>query len=302
MIEEPSELINDEVKSDAPRKRGFALVPGDVAIFKLLHEFRFLRCEDVAALSGRHQMSIFRRLFKLAQERYVTVVRLPLQKHVYGLAKRAIPVLVEEGIASQDLLGRRIRTSELTEFWFKHEMMLVDLHVMLTIASRNADAPLELAHWREGKELWGSVSYMSPRGKTPLPFRPDGFFSLIDRRRPGRQGGNFFLEADRAKESHADFSEKLLAYWHYHDQKRHKEKFGIETFRVLTVTVNQRRADELCRMTAAVPTSILPERARKYFLYTSLQSLREGAEIFGNVYRSAQDPSIAKALIPPPQT
>jgi Replication-relaxation len=299
MKEEPADLLDDEIKG-APQKRGFAFVAGDVAILKLLHEFRFLRCEDIAALSGRHQMSVYRRLFKLAQARYVTVVRRPLQKHVYGLAKRALPILVGQGSASPELLDGRFRTSELTELFFNHEMMLVDLHVMLTLASRRPDVPLELGQWKEGKELWNSVSFMGTHGQTKLPVRPDAFVRVIDRRRPGRLGANFFLEADRSHEPHPVFSQKLLAYWHYHEQGLHTKQFDIGTFRVLTVTVTQLRADNLCRMTGSLPSSVLPERARKYFLYTSLEALGDGAQIFGDVYHSAQDPSVGKPLIPPP--
>ena len=283
-----------------PQKKGFAFVAGDVAILKLLHEFRFLRCEDIAVLAGRHQMSVYRRLSKLVEERYITVVRRPLQKHVYGLAKRALPVLVEEGSASAELLDGRFRTGELTDLFFKHEMMLVKLHVMLSLASRKPEAPLELDYWQEGKELWNTVSFVGTRGMTKLPFRPDAFFGLIDRRRPGRQGGNFFLEADRSHEPHPVFGDKLLAYWHYHEQRLHTEQFDIPTFRVLTVTLTQLRADNLCRMTAALPPSVLPERARKFFLYTSLEALGDGAQIFGTVYHSAQDPTMGKPLIPPP--
>jgi hypothetical protein len=303
MPEEPVEFTERvEKESASTKKRGFVFVDGDIEILKLIHEFRFLRREDVATLSGRHPMSVHRRLSKLLEERYITVMRRPLQKHVYGLAKRSFPILVERGIASPELLGERLRTSELTDHFFKHEMMLVDLHIMLSLASRRPESPLELEDWQEGRGLWNSVSFMGSRGMVKLPFCPDAFFSLSDRRRPGRQGGHFFLEADRSKETHPVFSDKLLAYWNYHDQRMQKEQFDIETFRVLTVTLTQLRADNLCHMTASLPPSVLPERARKYFLYTSLEALGGGALVFGNVYRSAQDPSSDKPLIAPPQT
>ncbi len=140
-----------------------------IAILKLIHEFRFVRCEDIAELAGRHHMSIYHRLFKLAQARYVTVTRLPLQKHVYGLGSRAVPVLVEQGIASPDLLTTSLRTGELTKLFFKHEMMLVDLHVMLTRASRRSDAPLELADGkREGNY---GIPFHSLRARVKSPCR-----------------------------------------------------------------------------------------------------------------------------------
>jgi hypothetical protein len=315
MSDEHHELIQEQIEQKIPeaepkeksaakpaarQKRGFAFVEGDIAILKLIYEFRFLRCEDIAALSGRHQMSIYRRLFKLTQAHYVTVTKRPLQKHVYGLAKRALPVLVEQGSAGAELLDLRLRTGELTEHFFKHEMMVVDLHVMLTLASRSPDAPLELADWQEGRELWDTVSFSGARGPTKLPVRPDAFFSVIDYRRSGLIA-SFFLEADRSSEVHPVFTDKILAYSQYHEQRIHTERFEIPTFRVLTVTLTEARADNLCRMTASLPTSDLPERARKLFLYTSLQALAEGARIFEAVYHSAQDPAAARQLIPPPK-
>jgi hypothetical protein len=54
---------------------------------------------------------------------------------------------------------------------------------------------------------------------TKLPFRPDALFTVIDRRRPGRVGGSFFLEADRSSEVHPVFMDKILAYAQYHEQR-----------------------------------------------------------------------------------
>lgn len=302
MTEETAGYVEHVGERSASKGKGFAFVAGDIAILKFIHEFRFLRCEDVAALTVRHQMSVYRRLSKLLQERYVMVVRRPQEKHVYGLAKRSFSILVEQGIATPEHLAVRLRTAELTDLFFKHEMMLVDLHVMLTLASRQPESPLALEDWQEGRELWNTVSFMGSRGMDKLPFRPDAFFSLIDRRRPGRQGAYFFLEADRSKETHGVFTEKLLAYWHYHEHKMQKEQFDIETFRVLTVTLTQRRAEKLCQMTASLPESVLPGRAHKYFLYTSLEALAGGVHMFRDVYRSAHDPATGKPLIAPPKT
>jgi hypothetical protein len=301
-MEQAPDVTEEEGTSSGSKRGGFALTENDKKIFHLIYEFRFLRREHITALVGRHPKSVHRRLFKLAATGYLAVIRLPLQKHIYALGKKAVPILVEQGRAQPQLLAARLRTRELKELFLKHEMMLVDFHFMLACASRRPEAPLELGHWQEGRELWDHpVSCFGRQGQTTLPFRPDAMFSLIDRRRNRELEGNFFLEADRSSEGHPMFTEKILAYWNYHEQRRHVKKFDIETFRVLTVTLTDARADNLCRMTAAIPTSQLPERARKYFLYTSLQALGDGAGIFDSIYYSAQDPSVRKPLIPPPQ-
>ena len=260
----------------------------------MIYDFRFLRRDHLSFLTDRPAKRLHRRLFKLVSLGYLTSIRLPQQKHIYALGRAAIPVLVDLGIAEPNLAVKRIRTHELKELFLKHEMLIVDVHVALTIAA----GATHFVTWREGRELWDSVSFADRQSQTRLPFRPDALFSIIDRRRDGQVERNFFLEADRSSEIHPVFTRKLLAYWHYHEQQLHAKKFDIDTFRVLTVTVSQARADNLCRMTAAIPTSILPERARKFFYYTSLDRLGDGAHVFDAVYRSAQAPSLDRPIIP----
>jgi len=52
---------------------------------------------------------------------------LPQQKHIYGLGKAALPVLVEDGTADPDIVATRSRIHELTQLFLKHELMIVEL-------------------------------------------------------------------------------------------------------------------------------------------------------------------------------
>lgn len=267
-------------------QRGFVLVDGDVEIFRLLYEYRLLRREHIAALTLRPYKRLHRRLLKLVQQGFLATIRLPQQKHIYSLGKRAVSVLVEHGAADDDLLLQRIRTHELKEFFLKHEMMIVDIHVMLALATRGS--VLALTAWREGRELYDSVQVAFHRGIEKLPIRPDAFWSLEDARRPtGRNTTHLFLEADRSTATQTRFQDKLRAYWHYLEQGMHVTKFGIKSFRVLTVTLTEERARNLCALACA----LLPEAARKYFLFTSIVhfSLDNPAPILGSVYRSPRD-------------
>ena len=78
---------------------------------------------------------------------------------------------------------------------------------------------------------------------------------------------NFFLEADRSTAAHSRFEGKLRAYWHYREQGLHVKKFDIQSFRVLTVTRTEACAVNLCSLAA----SVVPERSRKFYLFTSLE-------------------------------
>ena len=229
---------DDEGKSFSPPS-GFVLVSGDLEIFKLIYDYRLLRREHLSALMQRSAKRLHRRLLRLAQNGYLTTIRLPQQKHIYGLGRAALPPLVEQGIAEEGILAQRFRAHELKELFLKHEMMIVDIHVMLTLAGRGSH--LRPYAWREGRELHDSVTVAGHAGIHKLPIRPDAFFSIKDSRRATRiKRVHFFLEADRSTATQTRFKDKIHAYWHYLKQGLHAKKFGIKNFRVITVTIIER--------------------------------------------------------------
>lgn len=301
----PDEFIAECEKEGVSASRnvdGFAIAAGDLVIFALVYEFRFLRREHISALSGRPAKRLHRRLFKLAHAGYLSVIRLPLQKHIYALGKKALAILVEQGRARPELLAERLRTHEIKELFLKHEMMIVDLHVMLALATQMEGSGLRLAHWREGRELFDSVSFADDAGLVKLPVRPDAFFTLEDlRRMDSVKKISFFLEADRSTAAQKRFQDKIRAYSHYKEQGLHAEKYGIKGFRVLTVTLTHERADNLCRLAAA----LVPERGRKSYLFTALQhfSLDKPSAILGAIYQSSRSAGsdAREHLVPPPQ-
>ena len=235
-----------------------------------------------------------RRLFKLVNGGFLTTIKLPQQKHIYGFGKASLPILVEQGIADEQLLSTRLRTSELKPLFLKHEMLVVDIHVMLSLAS-SANS-VRLVSWQEGRGLFDFVTVADHNELRKLPIGPDAFFTLEDSRRPeGANRANFFLEADRSSETHTRFRDKIRAYWHYLEQGLHAKKFGIKSFRILTVTLTDARAENLCRLAE----SMLPDRAKKHYLLTSLKkfSLENPAPIFDEVYLSPR-PGEALARYP----
>jgi hypothetical protein len=290
---------DDELSSLNPT--GFVLTVDDITIFKLIYEYRLLRLEHLHVLTGRSEKRLHRRIFKLLGNGFLTVIKLPQQKHIYGLGRKALPVLVEQGSADADLLTQRLRTHELKELFLKHEMMIVDLHVILAIAVKGIGTQLRPVDWREGRGLNDWVTIITHHGAVRLPIRPDAFFTLEDSRRPAAANrAHFFLEADRSTETQSRFTEKILAYWHYLEQGLHAKKFGIKNFRVLTVTITHERAGGLCVLAA----SVLPEGARKYFLFISLKhfSLADPTPVFSEIYLSPRSVGDRFPLVPAPVT
>ena len=254
---------------------GFALTEGDIEILGLILDHRFLQRGQVSALTGRHPKRLHRRLSKLESHGYLTTLRFPQREYIYGLGRAGCLILVERGRAEAELLETVSARMNLRKSSLKHEMMIVDIHVRLTLAS-NA-GPVRVAVWNEGSELHDSVLAVDDKGTSRLPVRPDAYFSLLDSRRPdGANRANYMLEADRSTATHARFQEKIRAYWAYIEQGRHEKKFAIKGFRVLTVTLTDARAENL----SAFAASVLPEKARKYFFFTPLSRLLESAEPF----------------------
>src|SRR5687768_14900090 len=127
----PKEPVNIEAENEyelAPAdKDRLTITAGDVVLFKLFSEYRLLRLEHLEVLTGRSYRRLHRRIFRLVQFGYLLPIVLPQQKHIYRLGKKALRVLVEQGSADHEALVERSRLHELTEFFLKHEMMIVDL-------------------------------------------------------------------------------------------------------------------------------------------------------------------------------
>jgi hypothetical protein len=292
--------MNEEHKQGRESRgqsQAVVLIESDHNIFEHLREHRFLRLEHLSALTGRSYKRLHKRVHELQEAGYLTVRDFPQQKHIYGLAAKALPVLVQERGADPEIVSTRIRTSELSEFFFNHEMMLVDIHVTLSLASQSHE--IKLLEWREGPSLFDRVT-VGGTGEE-LPFRPDAFFRLEDgRRAEGRNRASFFLEADwSAGENHNQFKKKLVAYWHFLEQGKHAEKFGVKTFRVLTVAKREERAKNLLKLVQET----LPESAWKYFLFSSLNqfSMTNPGATFDAVHLSARgSPNTARVSLVPP--
>ena len=278
------------------RSARVAIVAGDLQIFQLIYQYRMLRLEHLSLLTRRSDKSLSRRLLKLARAQYLITRKLPQQKHIYGLGRTAAHVLVEKGVDDPELLLKRSRIHELKELGIKHEMMIVDLHVILELASRESN--LGLISWKEGSELHDSVTVEDHARMNNLPIWPDAFFTLEDKSQPaGANQGHFFLEADRSSANHPRFSPKIRAYWHYLKQGLHTRKFGIKKFRVLTLTLTEKRAKNLC----ATASTHLPVKARKYFFFTPLKrfGIENPSPIFEAVHLSARNGDLRYLFVPP---
>lgn len=272
-------------QTERTHRRNFQLVRGDIEILQHIYAHRLLRLDNLESLTCRSDKALARRLRKLTAHKFLHQYRPTVPKHVYTLGRAAIPILVEHGLASPELLGKRIR-HELNDLFLKHETMIADFHVLLTLASQSH--PMKLVKWEEGRTLYDHVSFFENGVRCRLPVRPDAFFTLTDsRQHSSKDGVHLFLEVDRSTTTQGRFQDKLVAYRHYFEHGRHRDKHGIRNFRVLSLARTPQRVRNLCE----TAEKVLPPAARKFYLFGCLE--RSPAErptaIFTSQFMSARD-------------
>lgn len=98
---------------------------------------------------------------------------------------------------------------------------------------------------------------------------------------------HFFLEADRSTATHKRFQQKLVAYSRYHQQGRHTAKYGITSFRVITITPTIKRAENLC----ATANTLLPKGISKFYYFAPLLDdyFVNPIRIFDDIFLSPRD-------------
>jgi hypothetical protein len=207
--------------------------------------------------------------------------------------------LVEQGVASKediDLQARRLR--EIKELFLKHALMLTDIHVCLELGARVS--PIKLIEWREGKELYDSAMVYEEGERKKSPVRPDAFLTLEDTRRPeGKNQAYFLLEADRSTVTNKRFQRKIKAYAAYFEQELHTERYGIKSARVVTVTLTEARALNLCK----AAREVVAEGDQKFYYFAPVEhfSFEEPEQVFDDIFMTPRDFEADKrySFIPP---
>jgi len=263
----------------------------DLEILRYCHELRFCTMDHLTGLTGRHRQALNLRLNQLIAQKYIYRFKFPNpnQKHIYSLGTHGFRHLAYTGLIAFDDVPSRLRTSELKPFFLEHTLLVTDIHAALMLASRNTQN--RLVEWQEGKILYDSVTFYEDNRKIRLPVCPDGFFSI--ERGPGTRV-SFALEADRNTTTHRTFNDKLRAYCHYLEQGHQQQMYGVKWFRLLTVTLTEARAENLANLS----TVTVPERLRKYFLFTTRDRfLSDGSNrVYTDIYRTAKNPKLVSLL------
>jgi len=225
----------------------------DLDIIKLVHDYRFIDSEQLELLIGCSHQVMLRRLKKLYHHGYLdrpisqVIFSNPLfgqRKMVYGPGDKGTDMLVERlGTEKGNIVYNQKKS--VSERYIQHTLLISHFRACLTLALR--DKPIKLLFWvRENVNKLKDHVYEDVSGrKRKLPIVPDGYFGIED------AGGKmyFFLEADRSTMSVTRFMNKMRAYWLWWRQGGAKRRFGIDNFRVLTLTISKQRRDNLVKAT-----------------------------------------------------
>jgi hypothetical protein len=249
-----------------PAKQGFQLVESDVTLLHYAFQLRVATLELLAQVAGRSYKNTHKRVQKLAERKYLSILTKRPEKHIYATGPESVPILIDRGFAPADLAEKRLRNYELKQLGMKHFLHVAAIHARLIALTRHG--PVELAHWQEGAGLWDHAAVDG----AVLPVRPDAWFTLRHTGRPETKNKlHYFLEADRSTLSHKRMEQKIMAYLAYHQQQRYAAKYpGMQTFAVATVTETRRRAKELERgLHSLLPTA----KSRRAYLFLPIEDL-----------------------------
>lgn len=241
----------------------FRLTDRDLEIIQHVERHRLLNSDQIVALLGAGSpQHVRRRLTLLFHNRYLD--RPPVQISDFYRTAGSLPMVYGLGNRGADVLAERLdqprkpgdwaeKNRSLRSTYFHHTLMVASIMVAFEVGCRKHDS-VRLTRWEEILE--GTCPEETRRSKRPLTWKvrlpeigwlgvtPDRVFGLEFSDRPvSRRHSYFFLEANRASMPvfrkdlrGTSIFRKLLAYQATAAQKLHAERFGINNFRVLTVT------------------------------------------------------------------
>lgn len=280
----------------------------DLDLLRAVERHRLLRSTHLIALGRRSRQATLRRLQRLFHAGYLDRPLAQLSWYARGSEPMVYALGAHGAKALQRAEGRPrtaarwdTKNQRLSRMFLAHTLAVSEVMVAFEVACRAA-AGVRLVRLSEilgeapevTRELrlpfrW-TVELRTRGGPLELGVQPDEVFGLrvhVDgSERPPTV--YFFLEADRGTMpigrrglARSSFLRKLLAYEATWSSGIYRSHFGIQNFRVLTVTTSESRVGHLV---AAVRSL---QAAARIFLFTTHERLRE-ASILGSVWTNGR--------------
>lgn len=245
-----------------PTVESIQLTDRDRDIIRLVHQHRFLRSHQIAALLGGSEQQIVRRLQLLFHHGYLERPRAQIQYYerggsraiAYGLGNKGGALLRRELGVAVDSVAWSEKNHAVGRVYLEHALLVADVMVAIELACRKRgvrllyEDELALPVQKQPFKWWVKIA-----GGIKLGVIPDRVFALEYKDQAGQvQRAYFFLEADRGTMpvvrkglAQTSFFRKLLAYEATWISKVHQRHLGIPRFRVLTVTTIAARVNTL---------------------------------------------------------
>ena len=239
--------------SSALRPRPIRLTTRDQSLLKALSSYRLLSIRQLATLFFRGSTSAAStRLRRLLSHRLVVRVHAPVRAGtgscVYGLSARGSHLLSRQFATRRP---RFLREHEARSGLFlDHTLRRNDLRICLELVDEGTPG-LNLASWmQEVPDVKTVVKLPLPRRRVArIPLVPDGFFTL----QTTCAYESFVVEVDMGTVRPARMALRYRAYWHWWQRRGHRKQFGPAPLRVLTLTTNARRLEQLHKLASQAP-------------------------------------------------
>jgi hypothetical protein len=258
------------------------LTDRDIAIFRLLCQYRYLRSTYIHVFVGGASETRFKeRLGDLFHEGYLDR---PRQQWEFADARHR-PAVHEIGAGAEhvfrelgDLSGdARTFPGGAGHRQFLHALMICEVLASLDLSIRDIPG-LRLIGWQEILSRAPDTVRLSPTPfRIPVPsggyLVPDGLFGIEYAAGETKTYRFFALEADRGtmpifrtNSNQTSYLGKLTAYREIIEQRLYKARLGLPNLFVLTVTTNLTRLIGITRLSAETGAS-------PFFLFKASESL-----------------------------
>ena len=228
-------------RSEAPPK--FRISDTDLKILRDLGNYRLLDTKQITALHPElSDRNIQKRLQFLFQSGFLErpfrqpSYSKPKSPIIYALGRKGAKLVFPDKRAD---INWTEKNKKITSLFIWHTLMISNFRVALNLALKKSEES-KLIRWQEEK-LTDRVYVDGER----LPLSPDAFFTIEDK----DDLLHFFLEADRSTMTLSRLLNKMKAYWNWWRDGKPKERFNIKNFRVLTITISEKRKESLRKVT-----------------------------------------------------
>jgi DNA-binding Lrp family transcriptional regulator len=278
--------------------RALRITERDIAILQNIARFRLASNAQLARLDGGSAQNVSRSLRALFENEYVErpeaqvasrVLHLGSRPTIYGLTRKGARLLREQGTEVPRRLLDGIDKERGAGWRFvEHTVAITEFLVAMEIALRGRDdlrmlsAAEVLADVPEASKNAVRVQANVRVGGVPITNTvvPDALFGI---RFATEEESYFMLEIDRGEmpiERHRDFhrtffAKKMLTYYEAMRQQYVVRKFGIEHFRVATVTTTPERVEGMIEALQAITEG----RGSNMFLFTHEGTLADRAPL-----------------------